>query len=597
MNKEISLLVISHKPNKLSAVLTFLSRRGVVCAVANSVADAFGVVSKKRPDFVMLSWNLPNTNIQKSLSIMQQTFSLEVIVFSETSDNKTMSLMGAIQNAHILHGPISGPKVYMRIQKILKERVDAESALRNSSSNGVKKISSDGKDETITISSYKDSNKDSHVFSGQKDDGKDSIIYQKGNRGEQFQFNSGSSQSGKDQESGDKNKGSWTQSKDLDPEGQYRKSQGGEFKGAIDRQGSQESDSKNFQFGEGEKATENKKGNLDSTSPKARKNRELSPDLSKEGLEPELASLDPESESKADDKIGDVESIDLDLDRKESSSSERDKEGESQENSSGLIPSRQRFIPHIPGQTVVGLSKKEKKSELPKVSGAQPSSILAQTTAMVLKETTKPSLNDPNPISKTEKLAVITVNSNRFKGYLLTAFGKNKSLEKSLIDEMKSKLMGHLKNQGEASEDEATFSVDIQSQAFNGWAEEFADFLALAQEGDDEIAMAFISGDDALPVTADSKEAHMLAIETKDVLPEAIVDFDVFLYMPKNFKYIRYLKEGGYMSFRQLELMQKRNVKYLHIRKEDLEKFKMYCGKNYIKAKFRESEKVVKKSS
>jgi hypothetical protein len=74
----------------------------------------------------------------------------------------------------------------------------------------------------------------------------------------------------------------------------------------------------------------------------------------------------------------------------------------------------------------------------------------------------------------------------------------------------------------------------------------------------------------------------MAAIDVKDLKPQTKVKFNLFIHLPKNNKFLRYLKNGDTITDKHTQKFEKHNVKNLHIKKDEVTNFKEYFAANQI---------------
>jgi hypothetical protein len=188
-----------------------------------------------------------------------------------------------------------------------------------------------------------------------------------------------------------------------------------------------------------------------------------------------------------------------------------------------------------------------------------------------------------------------------FKGYLIAASASEKILsDRSKLDFLgliESKLKEYL---SETNSDVKVFEnmqihfheVDFKLFSLNkadfvhmvnsGFSLSKADFVHMVNSGEEQIAMAYFAANHPDLVTRDSKRKDMMAVSINEFAEEAPVDFDLYLHLPVNDKFIPYTK-GGYTFYAgQRERLRRRGVGEMHVQNEDLPKLKKYRVQNYL---------------
>ncbi|MEQ1878026.1 MAG: hypothetical protein ABL958_15390, partial [Bdellovibrionia bacterium] len=240
-----------------------------------------------------------------------------------------------------------------------------------------------------------------------------------------------------------------------------------------------------------------------------------------------------------------------------------------------------------PAAAALAEAEKEKE-ERRKRFGRKLHSILAESSIRALEEMSSDA-PEVNEIKNTRRLGVIPVQTINSKGVLLVAMGDNKEVGEVMLKEIKNHLVHHLKLRGQDMSSSDDLEILIDQVDFVDWGKVEMEFMALDQLGSDQVGVAFLSGDDIIPEVSQSAEEHMLAVDLECILPDAPITFDIYIYMPENKKYIRYVKKGQHIDPSQLDRLRSFETEYFHIKKLDIKNFKAYCAANYINVLIRGS--------
>lgn len=125
------LIVLVKESSSVKGITTFLGRRGLDLFVSNSLQDVIERLSSGWSKFLLLSLNYPHPKVDFFPTLLGQSFQAETIVFAESLDRKISPRLTACRAKHVLHGTASGPVVLMRLrqlQKELAEGIDPQSA-------------------------------------------------------------------------------------------------------------------------------------------------------------------------------------------------------------------------------------------------------------------------------------------------------------------------------------------------------------------------------------------------------------------------------------------------------------------------------------
>lgn len=125
IGSENLILIVANRPKSFESAANFLSRRGYPCSVVADIKHAIKIVTERKPAYVFLSWNLKNAKLMQTYNMLTRTFKMLTIVYAESPDSKTAAELSSSGLPEIIQSPVSGPGMYMRIQKIVKAREEA----------------------------------------------------------------------------------------------------------------------------------------------------------------------------------------------------------------------------------------------------------------------------------------------------------------------------------------------------------------------------------------------------------------------------------------------------------------------------------------
>lgn len=204
--------------------------------------------------------------------------------------------------------------------------------------------------------------------------------------------------------------------------------------------------------------------------------------------------------------------------------------------------------------------------------------------------------NDENvtKIEKASNAACITVDSPRFSGYLVAVLGHNRKIDKAFIDTIKQRLYAFLKANGESVSDDDAQGVKLKEVEFEDWALEQAEFLKKSVHGSEEIAMAFFPNKEIAARLEDSASEKMVQMSIDELKEDVALEFDLYMYMPENNKYLLYTPQGMPLYGKQKGRLTEKGVTHMHLRKDSIADVKKYRAQNFLNDKI-EAFKAAKK--
>ncbi len=189
-------------------------------------------------------------------------------------------------------------------------------------------------------------------------------------------------------------------------------------------------------------------------------------------------------------------------------------------------------------------------------------------------------------LSNTKGAECFLIQGDGFKGYFIAASssGPIRGPEKKInyFKLIEEKLKEYLKESEAQVDVSESIQIQFQEVNFQSWSVEKADFVHKAILDGEEVALAYFSADHPDLVTRESKDRDMLAISLHEFMGGVPVEFDLFIHLPANDKYIHYTKEGFALSLGQKDRLDNRGVEAMHIQNEDLPDLKKYRVQNYF---------------
>jgi hypothetical protein len=173
------------------------------------------------------------------------------------------------------------------------------------------------------------------------------------------------------------------------------------------------------------------------------------------------------------------------------------------------------------------------------------------------------------PLSWTNRVTCVEVRSSVISGHFLIAAGSEKALDENLSEIVRSALSEMMNALGYDVDTIESFPLDMRRVEFKRWADESADFLERGLHQGVEIAMAFFPVQDKLFDVLPSVDPLYFQVDRDEIRPDARIDFELFLHLPLNGKYIMYVSQGGWLSLQQQMSLQSRGIVHLHVRQEN----------------------------
>lgn len=190
-------------------------------------------------------------------------------------------------------------------------------------------------------------------------------------------------------------------------------------------------------------------------------------------------------------------------------------------------------------------------------------------------------------IDDLNQVVCLVVDSARFSGYLIAAMGKKRVADDTLMGNIKAHLHDYMRKNGVdiSEKDTGPLQLKVQQVGFQDWARDQAEFLIRSIHDDNEVAMAFFPTKDVKVNLEESFAEHMMKMTIDEISADMELEFDVFVYLPENQKYVKYNKEGQKMFGEQVNRLKDKGVTHVHMKKDSRDQVRKYKAQNYLNDK------------
>lgn len=576
-----TLLILKANANSTAAAEQFLRNREWVVFSTTNLKDFLTHIIQKKPSFVMISVDHPNKKVLMMPKVLTSSFPICVFAFAENSSSVTFRKLQDVVCAYKINPPATGPAIERTVNKYLR---DQEKKIREQNekpqldSNGKPIVNSADPGVTVIQSGASGAAGDAATQAGGGWDQASNILSQllAGDDSAGKAGSLGASlTTGEGIEGGN---GTWVPMEGVDGTGAASDQAGmlsgggsndqagslnglsGDYSGGFDQPGSFESTQNNSgvsgmlgRSGEGNAQSGNLNSQASSQSGSISYNDN---DFEDEGKTRKLAK-NPQSISTGKNKDGNKENATA---------------GTLDDVQASKLKSPKKYEKEGKIITLMGRS-----------SGQGQDSIILKGTKQALDQTVQ--VNDgvvKQAIQDSSQVACIVVESEKFNGYLIAALGKNRKMDGPFVKAIQDRLFKFLKENGENVVDKESLNLKIKKVEFEDWALEYAEFLKKSVHNGDEIAMAFFPIPNARTEVGESASATMASVKINEMEGDKQVEFNMYLYLPSNKKYILYTPKGGTFYTTQKGRLEEKGVKEVHMLKSEVNDLAKYKAQNYL---------------
>ncbi len=596
----VTLLIVCKKKESFENAANYLMRRGWKAAVTADVMGAFKQIGTLKPDFVLLSVNLPTPKIGQLPALVTNTFNVPVITFGEGTDVKTQRLLQDVRASYTMQGQISGPGAHRRIKTILQDmyRTEEDIARRPNS-----RAQNSGEETTQTIRGKALTNDEGAVqIKGQERGSDGGIIIAKGQApskgSSRFSKDAGLAKTAEEESSPEeqarqqkvieraqqelqnllKDAGVEKDEVDVAPEIEMG---GAEESGGADqiekRAGQEHSFTKKQEspFGDGDHGNHTQAQDASTGSGTAHGLFDAEASLGA-GQEAERPSS-PKDDANGGEEIGTITTRKAMPGRK----------------AAGQLGDLQ--VGRAGQGIVVGQAGAVKATQ---DLGQSKTAEEANLENIIMHSATAAALGPEEPVSVlnvADHCTLWPVSHGKFTGLLLVAHGG------SLVDEdaFATMFIDYFKNQGRRQRQKVEIldyiSTRLESVNLNE-AVEGEVFTKKIRSGRSEIIIKLIEVKNQKMNLVSEKIDNKVRITSQNLFADLSPGASLYLHMPTNEKFFLYLKEKSVLSAKQHEKLETTKTN-LYLDTQDIELFKQTYSRNAVVQKIRDMKKTSKKSA
>ena len=180
--------------------------------------------------------------------------------------------------------------------------------------------------------------------------------------------------------------------------------------------------------------------------------------------------------------------------------------------------------------------------------------------------------------------SVLVLTSNGITGSIMIAVGAGTFDHQAMLRTVETEFLKLLSDRGFDFSVGEMNSYPIHPAQAAEDAFTAAEFAVVSRSESTEVGMAFLNLVPSEPVIVETAD-KMLEVQLDDIAPDTKLMFDVFLYLPANQKYLRYLKVDTSMSQKQSQRLNENEVKTLYLKKDSVEAFKQHAAIGDLKRK------------
>ncbi|MCB0391728.1 MAG: hypothetical protein KDD58_10570 [Bdellovibrionales bacterium] len=561
----VSILMIVKNKSQFGSVINFLQRRNWECKVVSQMNEAILSLSRDQPDFVFISFNHPNPKLQKLPTVLAATFNTICVGFCETPDLRTESRLTAAIIPYKLVGAASGPSIHRRVKQILGEFYGQGESRERSIESDVNL--GHGQSDAITISGGKRTSE---------------VNYVKGGSNAYVPTSNANTQTRSQLAYKPNHNQTSLKTNQNDIFAKLQQALAGGDGDSLDED-QHESLIEEYEEHEKQQEYNNDQDEIvkrDSNDP-LDLNQESAKDKSTSSIIINKGTGVEQIQPEVADAEGYKRSLEI-------------QKGENKKTKSDMQISEGEYK-----KSPMIFEESEKLSQQNKISSEEEDfhrrkkkpvevSRLSESNSY-LKDAVKKAIDELGPSDKPEnldlrnlsKLGVIPIKMGDLSGYLMIASTVEEDFDDAHLSLFKNSFIKTCVEQGKSITIHSEMLIDTIPIDLIKWTEEMGEYTFIREFGLGHMIVSLIVTDYNVPELEEDKQHHKLKVPIDLIVPGTELQFNAYIYMDKNKKFLTIGKDGRSLSEKQLKNLNL-NKKNLFIKKEDINLFKKYFATNVI---------------
>jgi hypothetical protein len=209
--------------------------------------------------------------------------------------------------------------------------------------------------------------------------------------------------------------------------------------------------------------------------------------------------------------------------------------------------------------------------------------IMSALSDLALKALCVPHAGPIEPVDKVSRVTCLRVQTAKLAGYFILAYGQSRALPAAWLERLRETVREYLKAFDDRAAVDPGQEIVIEEVRFNAWSKDQAEFIRQASHEESELVLAFFKDPVAEPMaTKPSTRKGHVEIGLQHLPGDSVVDFDVYIYLPQNARFILYTPRGGTFYEVQKQKLLTDGIRSVHIPKRSLDEVRRQRTQKFI---------------
>jgi hypothetical protein len=205
---------------------------------------------------------------------------------------------------------------------------------------------------------------------------------------------------------------------------------------------------------------------------------------------------------------------------------------------------------------------------------------LAKATEVALGNVCQMNLSPRKALGNPSKFYTFALQTPRIDGYIVVASAGD--MPADFVQRLKRQIMDSMTLQNDFLRVGEIHSIEVQEVSFEGLAINVGEFFNKSIHLGNEIAISFFRVPQIDIPIADSPMENSISARLNEISPRVPLEFDIFVYMPLNKKFVQYRRAGEYLEQDQRKSLEFHGIDEVHLKKDSLIALHRHKARSYI---------------
>ncbi len=221
------------------------------------------------------------------------------------------------------------------------------------------------------------------------------------------------------------------------------------------------------------------------------------------------------------------------------------------------------------------------------INPAQASLInLKKSISSTLEELFSKEKDSDQKITSKQSVTCINMKSKNLNGIIVMSKAQENTMPAATSEKIRESLTHKMNIYGEAISSTQPSEISIAEVPLNEWLHHSANYVAHASLDQNQVTVAFFNYNQQHTFIENQlQDSDMFPIRIEDLYSDRVINFNVYLYLAANQKYVLYTPSGSVFYQNQMDKLKRQGIVHLFVMTKEKVVFNQYINENFLNTK------------